>query len=379
MISRIAPIAPIVLLLLPTLSAQSRSRATFLISGSIQMEDGTPCPEPVEVLLICTGAVKQRTFSQPGGQFFFQLANNKSPTTGETEIVGSPAGGFGSFNRLGRGFNDNGSFGTGRTSKFGRINLSDCEVTAALPGFTSDVIQLGIRDIFENPDVGAIVLHRRETVSGATISLKTLAAPAAALKPYRRAVKELAKKKPKFKRAARDLTRAVEEFEEFAAAWNLLGHCRRALKEDGAALEAFEAAVAADPEYLAPYLSLAELKLQQGEVEGSEGWSRKALERNPELLQAAYLNAFANYQLKRLDAAQTSILQVHESANVATFPGSHYLFGLILAAKGLALEASVEFDKFLALNPDFQDAHEVRQILAEWEDQGLIPRPAGTR
>ncbi len=375
MVSRAITAALLGLLACSVLAAQGRSRATYLISGSILMEDGSACPEPVEVLLICTGAIRQRTFSQPGGQFFFQLADNKSPTTGETETAGSPAGGFGSFNRLGRGFNDDGSFGTGRTSKLGRINLNDCEVTAVLPGFTSQVVQLGIRDLMDNPDIGAIVLHRREAVRGTTISLKTLAAPRDALEPYRRAVKELGRKKPRYKRAIRELNRAVENFAEFAAAWNLLGNCHLAVEDETAALQALETSAAADPEYLPPYLTIAEVLLQRGDSEGSAAWSERALQRNPDLTRAAYLNAFANYSLGQLEVAELSILRVHESPSVTEFPASHYLFGLILAAKGLPLEASVELDEFLLLVPDFEQAGQIRQMLLDWEEQGLIPRP----
>lgn len=361
-------------LVLAPLAAQDRSRSTFVISGAVVMEDGSPCPEPVEILLICAGAVRQRAWSQPGGQFSLQLADNKSPTTGEIETAGSPSGGFGSFNRLGRGFSDDGSFGTGRTSRFGRINLSDCEITALLPGFNSDVTRMGIRGVLDSPDIGEIVLRRRIGISGTTISLKSLAAPKDAVKASQKARKELGKKRPNYEKAMRELNKAVQIYPEFASAWDLLGSCHLALDDPVSALRDFEKAATADPEFLRPYLRVAEIRLQRGEFKEAASWSGQALQRNPELAAASYLHAFANYSLGRIDEAEASIRKVQDSSQAAAYPGTHYLLGLVWTSKGQLILATQEFTKFLDLNPSFEAADQIREMLEDWQRQGLVPK-----
>ncbi len=93
-------------------AAQDRRKATYNLAGMILDEQGNPFFESVEVSLICSGAVFQKCFSKPGGQFSFTLADNKNPTSGNIETAGSPSGGgFRTFNQMGRGLGDSGSHG----------------------------------------------------------------------------------------------------------------------------------------------------------------------------------------------------------------------------------------------------------------------------
>ena len=73
--------------------------------------------------------------------------------------------------------------------------MAGCELRASLAGFRSDVVNLSGRRMFDNPDVGTIILHRQANVEGTTISRTTLEAPKDARKAYdkaREALREIA-------------------------------------------------------------------------------------------------------------------------------------------------------------------------------------------
>ncbi len=363
LLSLLAPVA--------WLPAQNLKGAAIL-SGMVALEDGQAPTEPVEILLVCSGAVRQRTMSQMKGQFSLQLADNKSGLTGMIETAGSASGGFKDFNQIGRGLGDDGSWGTGRTTETGRINLSDCEVTARLPGFVSEVVYLGVRDILATPHIGTLVLHRNQKLQGTTVSLTTLHASPKARKAYERGRKELMSRRPDLQRAASKLEKAVRLEPEFAAAWHYLGVVRLTLSEEVDALHAFQRSIAAERDYLSPYLGTADILMRWGRYAEAEDWSRRVIERNPEVTRAHYVNAFANSALGRTEEAEERIRSVQTSRDADSFPGSHFLLGTILARKGDLPGAADEYRRFLSLNPTYPEAERLRAELAHWETRGLI-------
>ncbi|MFQ5740211.1 MAG: tetratricopeptide repeat protein [Acidobacteriota bacterium] len=360
--------------LLTTAAGQGRNRMAPILAGVVVFEDGKPVLEPVQVYLTCSGSVRQRVSTQPGGQFNFQWGDSTSTITEEKETTGSPSGGrFGRFNRLGRGLDDDGAFGSGRVL-LGRVNLSDCDISAALPGFVSDVIHLGIHGILDNPDVGSLMLSKLDRVSGTTVSFKSLKAPRKATKAYQKAQRELGKKKINYSKAVKELEKATKAYPGFAAAWYLLGVCRSAQGDRKSAFEEFEKAVAADPDYLVPYIAMAELRQQRGRYHEAAELSSRVLQRNPEVIRAYYVHAYANYSLGRIDIAERSVRKVQESKEAVSYPGTHYLLGLVLAAKRDYSSAASEFRRFLELNPGFEQAPELERRMLEWEAQGLIEK-----
>ncbi|MDA2927494.1 tetratricopeptide repeat protein, partial [Acidobacteria bacterium AH-259-G07] len=242
----------------------------------------------------------------------------------------------------------------------------------ALPGFSSDIIQLGVHGVLDNPDVGSIVLRKIAQATGTTVSLKSLKAPEKAAKAYAKAKKELNKKKVNYSKAVKELKKATDEYAEFAAAWYLLGVCRSVLRDQAGALEAFEKSAAADPDYLLPSLGIAELRLQQNRFQEASDLVSQVLKRNPEVMRAYYIQAFANYSLGNVDVAEQSIRRVQDGGEARSYPGTHYLLGMILATKKDFRSAAAEFRRFLELTPLFTNAQELKQQLLDWEAQGLI-------
>ncbi|MGK4301957.1 tetratricopeptide repeat protein, partial [Klebsiella pneumoniae] len=86
---------------------------------------------------------------------------------------------------------------------------------AALPGFTSDVIQLGGRFTGEeSADVGHIVLHRLSNIQGFTISATTAQAPGSAKKALQKGQEQ--QKRGKLEEAQKSFEKAVALYPKFA-------------------------------------------------------------------------------------------------------------------------------------------------------------------
>lgn len=378
----VRPLIPLyALLLFPAQEAFAQSRRTtqpttysqYSLSGKVILADGGPVTDPVEVILVCNGTIRQRVYSRADGQFVFTLGENRSPDTDSAEMAGNPIGGeFRSFNQIGRGFGDDGRWGSGRTTQPGRLYLGDCELFALHPGFTSEVVYPGNRDVLGKPDIGNIRLFRRAQVRGTTISLKSLTAPDKARNAYEKARSQLKKKKPAYSMAIKELQKAVQLYPEFAEAWHYLGKSYLALKEVDKAREAYEQSARADADYLLPRLALAELDMKCGQFSQAAIWSGQVLERNAHLIRASYLYGHANFSLGNLDLAEASLRKVQTSPEAKAYPGTHYLLGMVLARKGDIPAAASELSYFLELNPNFDGAEELRDQLKLWANQGLV-------
>ena len=349
---------------------QRSQQRTIFLNGLVLLEDGTRPQQPVQVELVCYGAVRQQVYSS-GGQFSFDLGRSKSLAMTESSVSGAPS----DSEFLG---NASLSGSSGIEPAGNTLDLSGCELRASLSGFRSDTIRLGRRRALDNPNVGEIVLHRLAGVEGTSISINTSRAPKKAKKAFENAQKELRKKDAKPSRAAKELEKAVKEFSEFAEAWYLLGEMRLALQDQSGAQEAFQQAISSDPEYITPYLSLAELEISQGRLEAAARLSKEVIGLNPYVTNAYYLNAAANYSLGNLDEAEESAQKVTENKEARLYPQTYFILGGILAQKGNVSSATAEFNYFLEVQPEGTLADQVKQILSEWKKQGLIgEEPAG--
>ena len=350
---------------------QEVPRVVFL-RGKVLLEDGGPLLEPVKVEMLCDGAVRRQVYTSPKGDFSLRLGDGNQVGAMDASMSGS-----GSDRDL-RGQSDvfGGGFGQGgrQTGRMGTVNLSGCDLRAWLPGFRSEMVALGIRDIFDT-DVGVILLHRLKDVEGTTVSLNTLKAPKKARKAYEKARKELSKKKPKHEKVVKQLQKAVKVYPEFAAAWHLLGQMHLQQNNEDGAREAFEKAMTVDPKFLRPYLSLTNLELTQGCWDCMTQLTSKALALNPDLIEAHYFQAVASFQLGKRDMAESSARKVTDSQRGQNFPATHYILGALLAQKGQYQLATSQFRRYLQANPDAQGADNLRQQMDAWAKQGLIGAP----
>jgi tetratricopeptide (TPR) repeat protein len=252
------------------------------------------------------------------------------------------------------------------------VNLSGCELYASLGAYVSSRIGLGVRSLFESPDVGTIVLYPADENPDPFQSVTTLKAPQKALKSYEKAQRELAKKKPKPSSALKELRKAVEVYPGFAAAWNLMGEAYLRDEDVDGASEAFQTAIQADPGFAPPYLALAFLRLRERDFEEALHMADRVLELSPDSAEAHFYKANAFAGLGDLEEAEASLRAVLVSPEVDRFPRTHYLLGTILARTGRTEEAVSEYREYLRLEPDSRLAQAVKQQLEEWASGGLI-------
>lgn len=324
------------------------------LKGKVLLDNGDPPPEPARIDLVCHGSVLVQEHSTVDGDFTIRVGENRQGGLGDASM-GSAGGGA-----------------APSRAATGELDLRGCELRASMPGMQSSTIQLGVRDALSDTDVGVIVLHRHAGLAETTVSVNSLAAPKKAKDAYEKARKELSKEKGKPSKAAKELEKAVKIFPEYAAAWELLGEVRLALDDASGARKAFLEAARVDPDYLAPYLSLAGLELKHGRWEEVIAWSNQVLERNPQVVKAQYFVAHASFFMGRLTEAEVAARRVQDSREAVYYPGTHYMLGTILAEKGDWSSASGEFNRFLEISPDSSVAGPLKRQLKEWERLGLI-------
>ena len=355
---------------------QQRQRPIFL-SGKVMLDDGTAPAESVTIVRNCHGQRVPETYTDTKGRFSFEVGGN-SIAFADASVSGVPnqagLGGFGPSRGGGRapgGFGGTGGVG------FDQLDLSGCDLQADLPGYRSDVISLGRRRVFDNPNVGTIILHRLGGVQGHSVSVTTLAAPKKAKKSYEKASKEVRKKSAQSRnpdKAIKGLEKAVAEYPECAAAWTLLGETKMKMKDPAGARAAFDRALAADPKYLKPYGPLLQLEMQQHRWTEADELSDQILKLNPMLSNVSYFQAIARFNTGRLDAAEASAKSLVASPDAARYPQIHHLLGMIQAKKGNFAQAATAYRSFVAAQPGSPEASKLQRQMTEWEALGVIPK-----
>ena len=353
-----------------------RPRPMYL-SGQVLLDDGQVPGQQVQIELLCQGSVVRQEYTSHSGMFSLEISSGASgPYRQGPMDASASSSSFSPFDSgFGPGSQGGGSFPSRITIQRRQVDLSACDLKARLPGYQSAVIRLGRRRALDNPDIGVIVLHSLDGAGGGTISLKTLAAPNDAKKAYEKAGKEFTKEKPDYSKAAKELEKAVEIYPEFASAWHMLGDVRLAQNDRPAASEAFEEANAADPAYVNPYLSLALMALEEERWEEAADLCSQALELNPQLTKAHYLNALAHSSLGRMDVAAESALLVQERNQAQIYPLVYYVLGFAESQRGDFPSAAAYYRRFLEIRPNASLARKLSEQLAQWQQRGLIQSP----
>jgi tetratricopeptide (TPR) repeat protein len=244
--------------------------------------------------------------------------------------------------------------------------LAGCELRASLAGFRSDVVNLGGRRLFDNPDVGTIILHRRANVEGTTISMTTLQAPKDARKAYDKGREAL--RKGNIADAQREFEKAVSAYPHFAAAWYELGLIYEKANDPGEARKYYAQAITSDAKLVTPYLHLAQLAVREQKWQEAADTSGRAIKLDPfDFPDAFFYNAVANYKLRRLDDAEASARQTQKLDAGHRWPTADRVLGAILYEKKDYAGAAEQLRNYLTWVPDATDAGEVKAQLAELE------------
>ena len=325
----------------------------FFFSGKVKLDDGGQLTDEAAIQSNCRGRIRTETYTDSKGSFSFQVGR-----AGEREMAGIAQAADSSALES-------------QMDVTMRHNLAndwrDCELQAMLPGFTSDVVQLAphMQD-FGNADVGTILLHRLEHVEGFTLSATSAAAPPKAKKEYEKG-REL-QKKQKWDEAGRRFQKAVELYPKYAVAWLELGHIQKQKNERGEARQSFHQAVAADSKFISPYQELADMAVAERQWPELLDATGKLLKLNPvSFPQYWFLNAYANYSLQQLDAAEQGALKGLYVDPQHHVPKLEYLLGAILAQKHDYRGAAEHIRQYLLLAPNAPDAELARKQVQELE------------
>ncbi len=336
------------------LAAQDPLFRPLYLSGKVILPDGSPPPEPAIVYLYCPGGRQPQAYTNAKGVFNFPVggAQNRRVIDSSRTLPGSPVG------------------ASGPDRSF--VDLTQCELRAYLPGYTSSKINLGRRSVFESTEVGTLILTPATKRHGALVSMNTLAAPKQARKAYEKAQRELAKPKPNLEKALRALEKATKAYPRFAAAWNLMGETRIRMKDYQGARAALEKAVQADPKFATPLVTLALMALEQRNMEEAARFADQAVALVPNLSEAHYYRAIAYWSLGKPELAEQSVHAVETSGEADRYPRLHFVLGNIYAQRGDVRAAAGEFERYIKLEPNSRAAGAAREQLKQWKQQGLL-------
>jgi Tfp pilus assembly protein PilF len=333
-------------------------RQVMYISGSVVLAEGNPPPEPVAIERVCGGSAHKEGYTDSKGHYQIQLGQNFEIQ--DVSESGGSISGLGG-NRSGMG----NSSGPG----LGGVNPRDlmgCELRAMLPGFQSSSVMIRVEGSFGEIRMDTIVLQKIGGGTGTTISMTTMQAPNNARHEYEKAQKHLAKQNPKD--AEKELTKAVQEFPKFAAAWALLGMIHQSNKQIDQAANDYQQAIAADPQYAKPYFGLAVIAVNQKNwketIRESEQVNRLAPLAYPE---AYFFSGVANYNLGNMDDAERNMRKFLTLDSEHSKPMAVLYLGDILARKQDFAGAAQQAKAYLALAPNAPNADTVREKLKQLE------------
>jgi len=328
---------------------------TGYISGIVEMSNSGVVPKETVIELVCGGFTRATDQVAPDGTFDIELSGRGNGLADATQVTVS-----------GR------ALGVPQPNHLGVVNMTNCVVRAELPGYQSSEIQLGIRSIFDSPDVGEVVLSEAEGILGHVISPTIARAPKKAVQSYEWALKQVGKPSPNLRKIAARLESAVGADPNFAAAWRLLGQVREGLGMPEDALDAYRQAVAGDP-YLYPvYTRIVPLLVGSGDLAGAIEMGEKGLGINEDLDDVRFYVAGAYLRTGNNERCIEKSLELIERGATATYPQAHQFLGSAYANHGDFQSSATHFRRFLELSPNATAADAVRAQLDEWSKLGVI-------
>jgi Tfp pilus assembly protein PilF len=335
-----------------TPGAPDSSARPIFISGKVMLQGGGILPEPVPIERVCNGTVRREGYADMKGQFEFQLGLNLTfQDASENDARIAP-------NSQTRSGSNNGQR---------PLDLSGCELRAVLAGYQSSIVILRTTGGDTWPyEVGTIFLKRIGNAPGTTISVTSMAAPKDAMRAYEKAQK-LKEQKPV--EAEKELAKAVRIYPEFAAAWTLLGDIHRERNEFDTARTEYAKAIAADPQFVNPNYGLAIIAMQEKKYDDAVRLSDQVLKLNSAAFSLAYfINAAANYNLQKFDAAEESAKKFKALDTQHSHPDVCLLLSYVLSVKQDYAGAAREIRDFLAISPNAPEAESLNKEAKRFED-----------
>ena len=323
-------------------------------SGQVQMEDGTRPPEAVTIQKICDGRAVDIARTDSQGRFGFDFSGSSREAVGDASAMPHNSD---VFTPIGS---------STRTTNPVTSSLKTCELKATLPGFSSDRVDMNIRDTLDNTNVGTLILHPTSKVAELSVSATSLAAPSAAKRAFDKGHNEAAAQK--WQAAAKDFEKAVDEYPAYAAAWYELGLMRQNQKDATGAVDAWKAALKSDPKYLKPYEALAQSSFEDSDWKSLDQYASEWIKLDADAVPQAYLfNAFAAAKLGRNNDAEQLALRGLLADKQRRFVKLDYVLGVVCLQEGKYAESAKYFREYLGASPQATDAEAIRQQLPRLE------------
>ncbi|HXA84028.1 MAG TPA: tetratricopeptide repeat protein [Candidatus Dormibacteraeota bacterium] len=327
------------------------STKPLFISGKVMLEGGRALPEPVPIERVCNGTVRREGYADIKGQFEFQLGLNLTfQDASENDSRIAP-------NAQSRSANN------GQRS----LDLNGCELRAVLAGYQSSVVILRTTggDTWQY-EVGTIFLKRIGNAPGTTISVTSMAAPRDAMRAYEKAQKIKTEKPAE---AEKELNKAVKVYPQFAAAWALLGDIHRERNEFDAARTEYARAIAADPQFVNPSYGLTMIAAQEKKWDDAIRLSDQVIKLNSAAYPLVYfLNAAANYNLQKFEAAEDSAKKFKALDTQHSHPDVCLLLSYLFSARQDYAAAAREIREYLAISPNSPEAESLKNEAKRFED-----------
>lgn len=201
-----------------------------------------------------------------------------------------------------------------------------------------------------------------------TVGVTDLRIPEQAKKEYESACGALGKKN--MIEAEKHLRKAVKQYQQYSAAWVMLGQTLESQQKMAEARTACSQPIATNSNYLPAYLCQADISGRLQSWDDMLKLSARALEIDPTSNAVAYAyNAAANFNLHNLSKAEESALKAEAIDKSNSDPRIHFLLAQIYEGKGDRTKEAAQLREYLKYASDPNDIAMVTSYLSELDKQ----------
>lgn len=168
--------------------------------------------------------------------------------------------------------------------------------------------------------------------------------------------------------ADKHLSKAVEQYPSYAAAWNARGVVFMRSEKASDAQGMFERAISVDSQFAPAYVNLAKLLIIEKKEAAAEELLTKSISLNPRDPNALAVLANLDLTTGRLDEAVANAQRVHTMPH-ADLAVAHLIAGMALQRLQLYPDAAAEYRLFLAESPNSPNSGKIRAQLDAIEKQ----------
>jgi len=319
-----------------------QERAGGVLLGKIEVQGEPYLWNPVPIVVICEGQIKNVTDADAKGNFLIRpVISPAAPTL------------------------------QGDDKRRLENEYEGCTVQASLAGFRSSSITITHRNLRDDPRIGKITLVPDGGAIATEISATTRTAPPKALKAFQKARSEMMQQD--MKGVESDLEEAVKLYPGFAEAWYELGRAQE-INDPQSASVSMSKALTADPQFIPPYLHLAGLAAQGHKWQQVVDSTTQSLKMDPAGSSAVwYYDSLGRSQLGMLDAAEVSARKSLGLDPQHRLPNTEQLLATILIRKGNFTEARAHLDHLRTYTPAGVKADLLRKEIAQL-DQAIAAK-----